>query len=649
MKNKNLIISLAVSIGVFCVYLFTLAPSVIQIDSGELAAAQILPGIAHPSGYPLFSLLGYLFSKIPLGTSLIYQMNILAAVYVAASIFMFFNLCLIIIDKSEYFVSRKIKKEKYTKKNKKGKTTTGSETVVTSIKLLSNFNEIYIVVILSIGILAFSKTFWFQSTSVEVYSLHVLNVNLLIYFLIRAYFDKNMGFSKYWYFFAIALAASFGNHLTTMLVLPATAYLYFSKNRFSKAAFVNLAKMIGLFLFVLVLIYSYFPLVASSSPLLNWGNPIDLERILRHISGKQYQVWIFSSFDSAKKQLTYFINNLPKEFGISLALVLAGVVYTFLNLRKAFYFISILFVSTLFYSINYDIVDIDAYFLLAYISMGLWGLFGVVFVFNLLKDRTLKLVLPIFLIAVLIIIQIYFNFSRVNQSGNYIFEDYTKNALASVEKNSIIFSYQWDYFISPAYYFQFVENYRKDICIIDKELLRRSWYYNQIRTGYPKVLEGIKPTEEQFLYALKPFEQDGNFDANLLENLYRKIMTDLISTNVRDREYYIGPELIMNELGKGEFTLPTGYKIIPHLFFFKVVEGNEYDPAPDYKYSIRIPTYTNNYVNFIKENIPAMLVRRALYEMQFDKRDRAKHYISAIRKYFPEYILPKGVADVIEN
>ena len=44
---------------VFVVYLFTIAPSVVQIDSGELAAVQITLGIAHPTGYPLFTIIGY--------------------------------------------------------------------------------------------------------------------------------------------------------------------------------------------------------------------------------------------------------------------------------------------------------------------------------------------------------------------------------------------------------------------------------------------------------------------------------------------------------------------------------------------------------------------------------------------------------------
>src|SRR4030043_225466 len=65
----------------FAVYLITLAPSVVQIDSGELAAVQSTLGIAHPTGYPLFTLLGFLFSKIPLPFTNIFKANLLAAIF----------------------------------------------------------------------------------------------------------------------------------------------------------------------------------------------------------------------------------------------------------------------------------------------------------------------------------------------------------------------------------------------------------------------------------------------------------------------------------------------------------------------------------------------------------------------------------------
>ena len=175
----------------------------------------------------------------------------------------------------------------------------------------------YIAISFGAFALAFSRTFWFQSTSVEVYSLHILLINLIILFLVKAFVNKNdnpKSENKSWLLFAAFLALGFSNHMTTLLILPGTAYLYFNKNKFNAVSFKRLAFMLLLFFPILILIYSYLPIRASHNPSINWGNPIDLERILRHVSGKQYQVWLFSSTEAAKKQLIYFINNLPTEF-----------------------------------------------------------------------------------------------------------------------------------------------------------------------------------------------------------------------------------------------------------------------------------------------------------------------------------------------
>ena len=46
------------------IYLFTVSPTVNFIDSGELITAVHEPGVAHPPGYPLYTLLGYVVSNV---------------------------------------------------------------------------------------------------------------------------------------------------------------------------------------------------------------------------------------------------------------------------------------------------------------------------------------------------------------------------------------------------------------------------------------------------------------------------------------------------------------------------------------------------------------------------------------------------------
>jgi len=103
---------LVIALFVFIIYLFTLAPSVVQIDSGELATVQATLGIAHPTGYPLFTLLGYLFSLIPLPFTKILQLNILAAIYCSAAVGVFTYTIKYCMDNISIFKKRLLKKER---------------------------------------------------------------------------------------------------------------------------------------------------------------------------------------------------------------------------------------------------------------------------------------------------------------------------------------------------------------------------------------------------------------------------------------------------------------------------------------------------------------------------------------------------------
>ncbi|MCJ7650040.1 MAG: DUF2723 domain-containing protein, partial [Candidatus Lokiarchaeota archaeon] len=335
MKSINKYFYLLTGFIAFVVYLFTLAPSVIQIDTGELAAVQASLGIAHPTGYPLYTIIGFLFSKIPLPFTTIYQLNLLAALYCAIAVSLFTYTAKFILDNVEIFSTQKVvKTDKKKKQNKKQKAEKKQP-----VKIFLEFNEpIKILSAMLAGLtLAFSKTFWFQSTSVEVYSFHLLLMSLIILSLIKAFVirdetEDNIK-SKSWLLFAFFLALGFTNHMTTLLILPGVAYLYFNKLRFNKNSFLRIGLMLLVFLPVLVLIYSYFPIRASQQPFFNWGNPIDLEKIIRHISGFQYQVWLFSSIEAAKEQLNYFIGNLISEFSITILVVVFGIIVTFIKSR----------------------------------------------------------------------------------------------------------------------------------------------------------------------------------------------------------------------------------------------------------------------------------------------------------------------------
>jgi len=239
--------------------------------------------------------------------------------------------------------------------------------------------------------------------------------------------------------------------------------------------------------------------------------------------------------------------------------------------------------------------------------------------------------------------EFFINYRDVDQSGTYTFEDYTKAVISSTGKNSVIFSYLWDYLVSPSYYFQYVEGFRKDAAIIDKELLRRSWYFNQIETDHPDVIAGLKTDIDLFKNALVPFERDEEYNSSLLESLYRKLMTDLVASNVDKRNFYFPPEIAENELRNGQFKLPEGYTFVPDVLLYKVVKTNGYVPAADPDFHIRFPKYGNHYTDMIQNLAGSVLASRALYELRFNKTDRAKVYVNKMKSEFPKYVIPSSL------
>ena len=602
------------TVTVFIVYNFTLAPSVIQIDSGELASVQKLLGIAHPTGYPLFTMLGYFFLQLPIFSSDIFQANFLAAIYCSISVGLFSKFLF------EIFLISKV-----------------NSLPETTIKLI---------IISSSIVLGLSTTFWFQSTSVEVYSLHLVLIISTLFLFVKAFRNDD---AKFWYLFAYFFGISLSNHMTSILIIPAAVYLYFKKNSFNKNSFLFGARLALITAISAMIVYLYLPIRAMQEPILNWGNPIDFERFWRHFTGAQYQVWIFSSLEASKKQLSYFIQNLTNEFFSIIYLpIIFGIVSLFKISKTVLFFTLLLTFSTILYSINYDIVDIDSYFLLTYISFIVFFFFGIIRILEFSKNPTINVILMTIILIIFPALQLTMNHDKVDQSDNFIFEDYTKASLNSLPANSILFSYQWDYLISPSYYFQFVENYRRDVTIVDKELLRRSWYFDQLNNVDNSLLSGLNKEVKSFLDALKPFEQGGNFNPQVLEHYYRLILQKLISEN-QDRDFFIGVELFSNELQNGEFQLPKDYTIVPYLLSLKVTKETDYVSAPLPDFEFRLPKNANKYTDFIVSTVCNMLQNRAMYELRFEKIERAKIYSERILEISPSFLLNKNLLELIRD
>ena len=603
----------------FIAYVITLAPTVTFIDAGELTTVCAKLGVAHPTGYPLFTVIGHLFSLLPTG-SVVYSLNLMCAVISSFTIVMFFNLMVFI------FSELKLNDD-------------------TWIKNLQN-NVVYNISIAASLVLAFSKTFWDTSNAIEVYSLHTFFIVTNIYLFLKACnltstdSKENIFIrEKYWLLFAFVLGLSFGNHLTTIFLSVGFLYLFFAVNGFNKLALQRILLLAVPFL-IGISIYIYLP-VRSGNPVLSWGHPDTWDNFYRHVSGKQFSVWMFTGTENASKQFSYFTKAFPVEFFYApLILAILGLIEIFNKSRKLFYYTLLLAGFCVLYAINYDIHDIDSYFLLAYIVTSIWIGFGIYFIIRKTGEAHRKSVS--FILILTAIFPMWNNYKSVDESKNYYVKDYTFNVFNSAPQNSIIMSTQWDFWISASIYFQYVEGIRKDLVVIDRELLRKSWYVPHIKTHYPEVYQNSKSEFDAYYNELLKFEKNTDRytkpttetdrqDLIKIQGAFKDLLTSIVEKNP-SRNFFTTLEI---ESEKQE-RFANNYIRIPQGMLLRYLK-----PSPDYdnyvtpEFTYQITQETDYYHTFLMNAYYNAYMSRANYLMNFAKFDEAEILINKAAEVNP--------------
>lgn len=638
----------AVAAAAGACYLFTMSSTTLEIDVGELATAQALAGIPHPTGYPLFTMLGWLFAQIPSPLTTIAQLNLLAALLTAAAaggvataaFEAFRNLDAFSISTTSAPKKKRRRKNAKRKPKRKLSNKAGEEKAEAEPEALD-----YRVALIAAGaaglFAAFGETFWLQSVAVEVYALHLAVVSLALNLIMKARTAPEETAWKYWYGLAVALALGFANHMTTLMLLPGIAYLYFQRYRIDARSLERVGKMIAVFVPILAALYLYLPLRAAADPALNWGDPTTWESFVRHVTGAQYRVWMFQSTESAQRQIEAYFAAIPDVSTIAAALAVLGAAWLWRRGRALLWFLAISFGFTVLYASTYEIHDIETYYLLADVALAILAGAGVAWGWEKTREKNVAVVAFGGGVAALVAVAAALNFADADRSETTTFRDYTLAALKSVDSGAVVFTYQWDYFFSPAYYFQKVEGVRTDVALVEKELLRRSWYYEQLRTNHPEIYAGIEPEARTFLRLVAPFERDEPFDPKPLEAAYRAVMMKVVSLNLGKRPVYIAPELYDTEMRGGQFSLPPGASLAPELFFFRVTTDDDYveAPLPDFKIDF---SEENEYVAATEDIVGTALLRRALYEAGHGKKNRARAYMDKIESDLPRYRPPEN-------
>jgi len=578
----------------FIVYLLTMMPGLGYTDSGELIAVIASLGVSHPSGYPLFTLLGHLWSKLPFGGDLPYLMNMLSALFVALSCGVFFEILRLLVSK---FISPK-----------------------------DDFYSLLPVFTTSLAF-GFGNVVWQQAVAIEVYSLHLLLLLFSSLFFIKA---NILGEDKRNYIIAgLFLGLALSNHLTSVLLIPALLFMYFfhskekigfQKERLKLFPYIIVASLVCLSL------YLYLPIRSAMTPEFNWGEVSrSWDKFYYHASGKQYRIWLFSGDGTFKQNFALFFSTLHLSTGvIGSILAVWGILKGWNRYRSVILFFGIFAVSTVLYSFNYSIHDIDNYFLPIYASIFIFAGLGLASLLQ--KNVNLGLLSIAFPLIMLI-----FNYVDLDNSDNYAIEEYNKIMCDGIEEDAVVLSAQWDYWCSAFWYKQRIENYRPDIIMIEKEILRRTWYPPQLMRWYPAIEQKCKPEIDSFLEQLELFESGKQYDAMQIQSRFERMLTAFVEKYIDERPIYITTDIVQTERW-----LTDKYKLIPSglaLRVYRKEDANIHKPMANIgikKFAKSVRKGRNYLEKGIAETLNAALLNNAQFAIFQNNSSDAKLFLNSV-------------------
>ncbi len=249
------------------VYARTLLPGMAFGDWGEMQTVPHVLGVAHPTGYPTYIVLGWLAQLVPIG-SVAFRANFLSAVLVSAAL-------------------------------------------AVTVAILLRFGIRPVIAVAAALALGAVPTIWSAATVAEVNPLHLLFVALLIHRALvwqarRADRDLVLG--------GLLLGLAAGNHLLTLFVAPfVVAFVLWVGRREIAARPRTLVLAAGAAILGLA-IYLYIPLAASQSPALAYNHPVTLDAVLWLVSGAQFR----GQFDFLTAGgLSAFVGSLPALWSLS--------------------------------------------------------------------------------------------------------------------------------------------------------------------------------------------------------------------------------------------------------------------------------------------------------------------------------------------
>ena len=423
---------LTLALSLFLLYIVTLAPSLSWAnngaDGGDLIAAAISNGVAHPSGYPLYLLLVKPFLWIPFGTPA-FGANLFSAVCaIGASLIV-----------CEIVSGKRIRAE----------------------GILAGF---------AFGA---SQLLWSQAVIAEVYALHAFLIALNLC-LLRSLGEKPSFRNTFQCGIALGLALS--NHLTSFFLLPIGLALLI---RSSGKKFWNLALWL-LGLSVGLLPYALLPLWASGHPPVNWGGADSVGGFRWLIMGEAYRGLLDGALLLSLSRWGSSASLLIDQFGIiGLGVVLVGSLFSSERRWSLLWLVA----TSLIFAAMYNTSDSYLYLLPAFLACAIWLGEGLKVVLRANKNlRTISMVLCL--------LAIFWNMiptmKRVDASQDHRADEFMVKVLQNVPLNAIIVTSD-DRDTFALWYAREALGVRRDVMLVVERLLQFEWYRQSLKWTYPDL------------------------------------------------------------------------------------------------------------------------------------------------------------------
>jgi hypothetical protein len=505
--NRRAAIALIVFVIALAIYLFTLAPTVGLIDSGELTDAAWSLGNAHPPGFPLFVLLTHFFTLLPMH-SVAWRANLASAFFSAAAAVFAALAAYEVATVAGAAVVQPPKTKKRQKRIEAPATFMLSDTVAMVVAIAAGF------------LLAFSRTVWRYAVETEVYALNTAMMAAIAWLMLSWARTRRRATL---YVAALLFGLALGVHHVTIglgaiaiaVLITRTAGVAFWRSREALIAAVLL--IAGL------LIYACIPIAASHDPAMNWGNPRTLHQVWDHMTGKAYRAYLSSAGSSVSAQIDRYFGFLFRELGppwlpIALLIAAIGLVALWRRQRTLFWYVVLLIVANVAWILFYPVkADQDAYAIPSFLALILAFAFGA---------RRISEWKPAAAYGILIVplLALVVAFPVRNRRNFWVASDYVANVLRAMDAKPLLITNDWQLY-SPMRYMLDVERVRPDVAIIATGFLESDWYHDEIDKRYPEILRGCENEQRKARDELARFNADRSLwkDAAARGDLYDRI------------------------------------------------------------------------------------------------------------------------------